>query len=257
MDRRRRLGGYDTEAEFYDLCWSFLVEDIRFYRRRIGKPGRLLDLMCGTGRVGLALAQAGWQVDGVDQSAEMLRVGQSKLDRLSVGARSRMRFHHDNLLRFNLPRGFDAAVIPVDSFPLILSRRGRVAALRNVRNHLKVGGKLLVHVDTPASYETARGGVPSIGVFRVGKGGKLYIRCLSESFIGRGIVRGITVHLLVGQTGRVERRATSETRTRVLAIPEVVRELKDAGFDRILLWGDYRGGRVTRKSTFVILEAAG
>jgi hypothetical protein len=166
-----------------------------------------------------------------------------------------MRFHRSDLALFRLPTGFDAALIPVDSYPLILSRRGRIAALRNVRDHLKDRGKLLVHVDTPGSYETARSGVPLIGVFRVGKGRKLYVRSLSESFIGRDIVRGITVHLLVSQSGRVERRVTSETRTRVLPVHGVVGELKEAGFSRVRLFGGYQGGRFTRKSTFVILEA--
>src|SRR5208282_3163421 len=40
-----RFAGYDAEAEFYDYCWSSLVEDIKFYKRRLSKPGRVLDLM--------------------------------------------------------------------------------------------------------------------------------------------------------------------------------------------------------------------
>ncbi len=255
MSHRGRLAGYDAEAEFYDLCWSAWVDDIEFYKSRIGRPGRLLDLMCGTGRVGLALARIGWHVDGIDQSAQMLRYANSKLERLPAEARRRVRFHHTDLAGFRLSIGFDVALIPVDSYPLILNRRDRVRALRNVRRHLKDTGKLLVHVDTPGSYESARAGVPLIDVFRADNGRKLYVRSLSESFVRRDIVRGILVHLLINRAGRVERRVTSETRTRVLQIPKVMEELKEAGFTRIRLFGDYEGGRLTRKSTFAILEA--
>jgi len=251
-----RFAGYDAEAEFYDYCWSSLVEDIKFYKRRLSKPGRVLDLMSGTGRVGLALARAGCEVDGIERSAGMLRIARRKLGRLPAGVRPRLHLHRGDLMAFNLPKGFDAAVIPVDSYPLILSRGDRVRALRNVRRHLKAAGKLLLHIDTPRSYETARAGAPSVSVFRVDGEQKTYIRVLVESYVRPDLVRGITAHVMVNRSGRVERRITTETRTRVLSISGVVRELSDAGFSRSRLFGDYSGGRLTRSSSFAVIESS-
>jgi SAM-dependent methyltransferase len=256
MPPRDHFPGYGAEAEVYDYCWSWFVEDIEFYKKRLGKPGRVLDLMCGTGRVGLALARAGWEVDGIDLSAEMLRVARSKLKRLPSHVRARVRFHRGNLTEFRLPGRFDAAVIPVDSYPLILGRSNRVRALRNVRRHLKASGKLLLQVDAPRSYETARVGVPTVGVFPFDRGRRLYIRSLAESFIRPDLVRGMTAHLLVDRSGRVERHFTSETRTRVLPMRSVVGEIADAGFARCRLFGDYAGGRLTLRSSFAVFEAS-
>lgn len=255
MTRHPEFPSYGAEAEFYDLCWSSLVDDISFYKRRIGAPGRLLDLMCGTGRVALALARAGWMVDGVDQSVEMLRVARSKLGSVPLRVRRRVRFHQGGLAGFRLPFVFDAAVIPIDSFPLILSRRERVQALRNVHRHLRRSGKLLVHVDTPRSYESARVGAPMVAVFRLDQGRRWYVRSLVERFLRPDLVRGITHHLVVDRSGRILRQVTTETRTRVLPITEVVRELNEAGFSRSRSFGDYSGGRLTRNSSFAVIEA--
>lgn len=255
MTLRHELAGYNAEAEFYDYCWSSLVEDIEFYKKRVGGPGRLLDLMCGTGRVGLAFARGGWEVDGIDLSEEMLRVARAKARLLPTGMRKRLRFHRGNLTDFSVPVGFDTAVIPVDSFPLILKRRDRIRALRNVHRHLKRSGKLLLHIDTPQSYESARSGGPMVGVFRIDKGKRLYVRSLVESFVQPDLVRGVTAHMLVNRSGGIERRRMSETRTRVLSIPEGVEELRDAGCHRIRVFGDYKGGRLTRRSSFAVIES--
>jgi SAM-dependent methyltransferase len=255
VNRRPTFPGYDREAQFYDYCWSSFVDDIAFYRKRLGRPGRVLDLMCGTGRVGIALARAGWDVDGVDQSREMLDVARSKASSLPSRVRGRVRFHRSHLNGFRLPGGFDGAVIPVNSLPLILTRRDRVSALRNVRRHLKGSGKLLLNIDTPISYDSARTGAPHVEVFRLDGGKRWYVRSLAESFVRNDLVRGLTTHVVVNRSGRVETSVTSETRTRVLSVPEVLRELRAAGFAQTRLFGDYDGKPLTKKSNCAVFEA--
>jgi len=254
VTRAPTFPGYDAEAEFYDLCWSAMVEDIGFYQRRIGGADRILDLMCGTGRLTLAFARAGRVVDGVDESAGMLRVARSKLRSLPLSIRRRVRFHRANLIDFRLPSVFDAAVIPLNSFPLILSRHARVRALRNVRRHLSRSGKLLLQIDTPSSYESARAGVPMVNVFRLKDGRRWYFQSLAERFVRRDLVRGITTHLIVGRSGRILKQVTTETRTRVLSVTEVVRELREAGYSSSRLFWDYSGGRSTKDSSCAVIE---
>ncbi len=256
MTRGPEFPGYDSEAEFYDLCWSSLAEDIEFYKKRIGGPGRLLDLMCGTGRVTLAFARAGWTVVGIDESEGMLRLARSKLGAAPEQVRRRVRFLQSDLTGFRAPGLFGAALIPVNSFPLILSRRARLQSLRNVHRHLARSGKLLMQVDTPRSYESARVGAPLVSVHRLDRGRRWYVRSLSERFIRSDIVRGITKHLIVDRFGRVQRGATTETRTRVLPLAEVVRELREAGFSDSPPFGDYSGRRLRSNSSFAVIEAA-
>jgi predicted esterase len=60
--------------------------DQRFVERHCPRPGRLLDLGCGTGRLLLEFGRRGYDVVGVDLSAEMLAVAQAKATAAGVGA---------------------------------------------------------------------------------------------------------------------------------------------------------------------------
>lgn len=75
---------YETLAKMYDA----LMDDVNYQEwadyidamlQKNGCPGkRLLDLGCGTGNISIPLAQKGYQVTGVDLSAEMLDIARSK-----------------------------------------------------------------------------------------------------------------------------------------------------------------------------------
>ena len=61
----------------YEEWANYLHELLMLYK----VPGqKLLDLGCGTGNITLRLAQKGWQITAVDQSAEMLAKAQAKSD---------------------------------------------------------------------------------------------------------------------------------------------------------------------------------
>src|SRR5437879_11271567 len=57
---------------------SLLDVDVRFVEEHCPRPGRLIDLGCGTGRLLLSLARRGFSVLGVDLSPEMLTVAAVK-----------------------------------------------------------------------------------------------------------------------------------------------------------------------------------
>ena len=72
---------YERVARFYDAETSEKVDDLQLYSelaQQYGEP--ILDVGCGTGRVLLHLAQEGYTVHGVDDSAQMLAILQRKLD---------------------------------------------------------------------------------------------------------------------------------------------------------------------------------
>ena len=62
-------------ARFFDADYAGYQDDLpvlQAYAQRTGGP--LLELGCGTGRLLIPLAQAGYGVTGVDFSPEMLRI---------------------------------------------------------------------------------------------------------------------------------------------------------------------------------------
>src|SRR5438874_377731 len=72
-DDAARGDPYAALARFYDLDHAGFADDLDFWRnlaRQIGGP--VLEVGCGSGRVLLPLARAGFEVVGIDTSAPML-----------------------------------------------------------------------------------------------------------------------------------------------------------------------------------------
>ena len=59
--------------------------DLRFAVQFFAKPGNLVDLGCGTGRLLMPLANSGFSVLGIDLSAEMLAVAAEKARACNAG----------------------------------------------------------------------------------------------------------------------------------------------------------------------------
>ena len=71
---------YDAIARYYDLSHQSLVEDIPFLLRVAAETGGpALELGCGSGRLLVPLARAGYAVTGVDNSPEMLARAELRL----------------------------------------------------------------------------------------------------------------------------------------------------------------------------------
>ena len=65
---------YDTENQNLDYeSWADFLEE-QFQKHLAQKPELVLDLGCGTGKMTLTLAQRGYDMTGVDYSAEMLDI---------------------------------------------------------------------------------------------------------------------------------------------------------------------------------------
>lgn len=72
---------YARWAQVYDLFHPDRGDEVRFWHRLFGGFGcKVLDLMCGTAEVSLALARLGHRVVGLDRSAAMLAVGKKRLE---------------------------------------------------------------------------------------------------------------------------------------------------------------------------------
>jgi SAM-dependent methyltransferase len=139
-------------VEFYDLRTTDgpdtpIHGDVAFYlgqARRAGGP--ILDLACGTGRVAVPLARAGFDVTAVDRSPGMLAIARAKL-RAAPGPR--VRFVRGSMTRFAVPGRFALAIIAFRAFQHLLTVREQRACLDRVRHHLRRDGRLIVHLFDP------------------------------------------------------------------------------------------------------------
>jgi SAM-dependent methyltransferase len=132
----------DYDAEFAE---NTLFEfDEKVLRDRFVRPGVLVDLGCGTGRVLVPFARQGFTCVGVDLSPEFLRV---------VGEKAAIEGLRIERIRANLlelgclaDASADYAVCLFSTLGMIRGRANRLRALEHVRRILKPDGTFVVHV---------------------------------------------------------------------------------------------------------------
>ena len=113
--------------------------------------GPVLDLCCGTGRVGIPLACAGHSVVGVDVSAGMLRQFQAHLERQPANVRERVRLVEADITKLDrvLERDFSLVIIAFSSLTSIADFRAQRAALKAAAGGLTRGGVLALDIVNP------------------------------------------------------------------------------------------------------------
>ena len=136
-----RFGPDDPEADprlpaIYDAENTWGADDDLFLELAGPPPRRVADLGCGTGRLTIALAEAGHAVTGVDPNPAMLHRAQSK-----PGA-ERVTWIHGTSTA--LPTGaFDVALMTSHVAQVFVGDDDWLGVLRDVRRALVDGGVLL------------------------------------------------------------------------------------------------------------------
>ena len=146
----------DLGTEIYDAWGKVLIAgtptegDAEFYieqARRWGSP--VLDLGCGTGRIGIALAEQGFDVVGLDLSAPMLRIAERKREGLTAEVARRLTFVLGDMTEFTLDQTFPLIITPSRSFQFMLTPTAQRSALASMRRHLRPDGALVLELFDP------------------------------------------------------------------------------------------------------------
>ncbi|HEU4322742.1 MAG TPA: class I SAM-dependent methyltransferase [Roseiflexaceae bacterium] len=133
-------------AQLYDASVPDWPGELPFYQRLAQEAaqqgGGVLELACGTGRVGARLAQTGVRVVGFDRSTEYLEAARAKTAGLPHA-----RWEKADLRTFDLGERFALIISPGHSFQFLLTPDDQLACLDAVRRHLAPGGRAVLHVD--------------------------------------------------------------------------------------------------------------
>ncbi len=115
--------------------------DRRFYLDRISESGQpALDVGCGTGRLLLDYMAAGLDIDGVDNSPDMLA-----LCREQATARGlEPTLYQQAMESLELPRRYRTIIVPSSSFQLLVNPDAVSEAMRRFYDHLEPGGALVI-----------------------------------------------------------------------------------------------------------------
>jgi SAM-dependent methyltransferase len=138
----------DTVARFFEAEYADYADDlplVEAYAQRTGGP--LLELGCGTGRLLLPLARAGYDVTGVDLSQEMLRAARARVE--AAGLTQRVTLVRGDYRNAPLAGPYRLAFVMMNTFLHLTGMADQLRALRHWREHLAPGGLLLIDVLNP------------------------------------------------------------------------------------------------------------
>lgn len=145
---------YDILARFYDAVHADVREDIDFILEAAKvQRGDVLDLGCGTGRITIPLAQAGFQVVGLDNEQQMLELAAEKAR--VAGVSDHVAFIKGDMVSFSLERDDFALIVITYNTAMHLNQLELRTALRTARRHLRVDGLLLIDFANPIQLASA------------------------------------------------------------------------------------------------------
>jgi SAM-dependent methyltransferase len=136
---------FDQVAHVYDLYVSTSI-DIDFWADvacRSGGPR--LEMMCGTGRISIALLRQGIAVEGLDYSRAMLDVFRSRAAQAGVQAV----LYHADARDFELNKAYGLIFIAFHSIAEVVDNEDKLRVFRQVRRHLAEEGVFWISAHNP------------------------------------------------------------------------------------------------------------
>lgn len=242
------------DGEYYDRIFASSpryeqqCRDIAFWRRMAERHGpAVLELACGTGRIGAVLAQTGFSVTGIDLAPPMLALARTKS--------ARARWVEADVRCFDLAERFGLIAFPYDTFTHLHSRQDVLDCLATVRRHLAADGRFVIDLKNPA-YVRGLGNEPTApdryATFTDPRTGQTItaLRVLRWATDTRMLHRTLKYICDQGDPPPPE-----TLRLRIYEPDELENLLRDGGFEVVETFGDYDGGAFTDASPQYLLSA--
>lgn len=219
-----RLNGdvdYTAIAAFYEAAFA-----------RYGvQPQLLLDLGCGTGRMTLELARSGYDMIGVDGSAEMLS---RAYERMWREGRSGILFLEQDMRAFELYGTVGAVVSTLDCVNYLTEDGDLDRCFSLVHNYLDPDGVFVFDVNTPYKFEHIYG---ENAYILEEEDGSAYCGWQNDFDPASGLCRFFLSVFTEGGDGRYE-RTDEEQVERCYSREALTLALERAGFAEIAFFGD-------------------
>jgi SAM-dependent methyltransferase len=233
---------YDLIAPFYDIEHAHFIEDVDLYldfaeAHRL--PGeRLLELACGSGRLLLPLARAGFTITGVDASARMLELAQQALE--AEGLTARCTLVQQDMRALQLGQKFQMAFAALGSFGHLCTRSEQRQALTAIYSHLATGGTFILDIsNADVRYmEGMSGQVLHQGTWTMNDG-TLLTHFVSPASATSTHLLELTHFYDQHRQGEPVRRTISRTRLYLFERSETELLLESAGFVVKEVYGNY------------------
>ena len=241
---------YDRLADLYDLEYGHTY-DLPFWLALAGRErGPVVEWGAGTGRLAVALLEAGFEVTAVEVSESMLKKGRKKSNAVGwVGG---------DMRGVKLGRRYGLAVCAFNSFLCLRSQEDALAFLRNAHEHLEPGGLLGIEVSafTPEELCEDPGGPTLRHDFsRETSRGRMERFSVSRYDAASQLLRMRLFYELYDREGKLESKRTHELVIRIVGRGELELMLRLAGFEVEAVYGGFEGEPFTAESDHLIMLA--
>ncbi|MFN8670419.1 MAG: class I SAM-dependent methyltransferase [Gemmatimonadaceae bacterium] len=224
---------YDSVAEIYDL-YVVADYDIPFFLKETANvEGPVLELTAGTGRLSVALIQAGTQLTCVDRSPRMLDVLSRKLTDRGLSAEVLCA----DVCRLQLHARFALALLPFQSFMEIVGQPRQREALAAVFACLAPGGRFICTMHNPAVRRAqVDGQLHLVGGFPT-RSGSLVVSGIEQG--GQPLVKRLQFFEFFGSDGRLRAKQLLPMEFEFVEREQFEGMARDAGFQVLNLYGNY------------------
>jgi len=213
--------------------------------------GPILELGCGTGRVLLPLAEAGYTVFGLDYDPAMLNFLR---DRITNSVRKRVMLIRSDMRSYCLSSRFPLILMPCNTYSTLKFTDRRIV-LNRVRLHMSPIGVFIVSIPNPGMLsEMPEEGEPENEIVFSHPETTYPVQVSSqwEHMSGGVQFHWHYDHLL--PDGRVERETISSLHY-LQGFDEIMGDYTDAGLKIINTWGDFDSAPYKPESPYLIIIA--
>lgn len=247
-------------ARLYDVDLAEDPGDLDLYLALAARTGGpILEIACGSGRIALPLARAGYDVTAVDIDPAMLARAKGAVSLAEPPVRARLQLVEADIVGLELAGGprFRFAILALNSIMLLATRDRQRAAMQAMSRHLLPGGLAVVDVWVPSADELSR---------YDGRLGLEYVRpdpdtgtlitkmAAAQHEPATGHVQ-LTAIYEESEQGGSPRRWIRDDRLKLLTADELESLAHEAGLEVEVLAGDYELNPVSAHDERLILVA--
>ena len=226
---------YAAVADLYAAEHEDWDDDLAMYchlAERAGGP--ILDLACGTARVGRALAAAGFEVGGIDASTALLAIASRRAKERGL----QIKLERGDMRRLPPGAEFSGVFCALDSFLHLTSLQDQLDTLRGVLGVLEPGGILALDVFNPTLDRLAAwdGVLRTHGVFQDRDGNAVTHLVSWDVDPGTQGIDALHIYDVLRADGQLRRHVTRMA-LRYVHRFELELALRCAGFTRVETYG--------------------
>ena len=140
---------YTNPQVYNDIMW-WKKDDIKFWTNLINttKSKKILELCCGTGRIGLPLIELGLNYYGIDSSDSFINFFKKKTDKIQYDS---SKIISDDIRNFNIDESIDLIFIGFNSLAHLLKNQDLLDTLKAIKSHMHSNTIFAIDVFVPDS----------------------------------------------------------------------------------------------------------